>query len=72
MLAADGSRHCRQPQFRKPRAVCGCVLAEPTQLSLALIGSSFGDPHVTIVVAKTDDLNGVRWPFPDRWWSAGC
>ena len=49
MLAADGSRHCRQPQSRKPRAVCGCVLAEPTQLSLALIGSSFGDPLRTPV-----------------------
>jgi len=25
-----------------------------------------GDPHVTIVGARTDDLNGVRWPFRNR------
>jgi len=25
-----------------------------------------GDPHVTIVGARTDGLNGVRWPFGYR------
>jgi len=43
MLAADSSRHCRQPQFPEAKGGMRVRVGRTTQLYLALIGSSFGD-----------------------------